>query len=122
VEDVLTRGHAQLAVLALGSTPRGDDLVQHLLCPSPDAKHNNSNFGGYCDPRIDKEYDTALRLSMNNGTLANDQWAKIDRQLVDAAPWVPAWNVSTPALASPRVGNITPHFFFAVPLDQLWVR
>ena len=120
VEDVLTRGQAQLAMLAWSSTPRGDDLVQHLLCP----RHNdsNSNFGGYCDPRIDKEYDTALRLSLNNGTLANDQWARIDRQLVDAAPWVPAWNVSTPALASPRVGNINPHFFFAVPLDQLWVR
>jgi YVTN family beta-propeller protein len=124
IEEVLTPGKAQLAVLAWSSTPRGDDLVQHLLCRSFDAKHNNfdSNFGGFCDRRIDQAYDAALRLALTDGTAANNIWAQVDRQLVDAAPWVPAWNVSTPALASPRVGNITRHFFFSVLLDQLWVR
>ncbi len=124
LDRVLEPGRAQLAVLAWSSTPSGDDLTQHLLCRSFDAAHHNfySNFGAFCDPRIDREYDAALRLAVNDPTAANQLWAQIDQQLVDAAPWVPAWNTSTPALASPRVGNVTPHFLFGVLLDQLWIQ
>jgi peptide/nickel transport system substrate-binding protein len=123
-EDVLTPGRAQLAVLAWSSPPRADDLIEHLLCRSFDAKNSNfySNFGGFCDTRIDRAYDAAVQLAVTDGTAANNMWAQVDQQLVDVAPWVPAWNGSTPALASNRVGNFTRHFFFEVLLDQLWVQ
>ena len=108
--------HAQLAVLAWSSAPRGDDLTQHLLC------NFDSNFGGYCDPRIDRDYNRAVQLAVSDPTHANQLWADIDQRLVDAAPWVPAWNTTTIALASARVGNITPHFLYDILLDQLWVQ
>ena len=116
VDHVLTPGNAQLAVLAWSSAPRGDDLTQHLLC------NFDSNFGGYCDPRIDRDYNRAVQLAVSDPTHANQLWADIDQRLVDAAPWVPAWNTTTIALASARVGNITPHFLYDILLDQLWVQ
>ncbi len=124
IDEVLKPGRAQLTVLAWTSPPGGDDLTQHLLCRSFDAKHHNfySNYGGFCDPRIDREYDAAVRLAVTDPTAANQLWAQIDQQLVDAAPWVPSWNTSTTGLASPRVGNITPHFQYDILLDQLWVQ
>ena len=55
-------------------------------------------------------------------TAANQLWRNIDKQLVDAAPWVPAWTTATTGLAAARVGNITPHFLYPILLDQLWVQ
>jgi peptide/nickel transport system substrate-binding protein len=125
LDGVLTPGGAQLAVLFWTSTPSGDDLTQHLLCRSFDAEHHNfySNYGGFCDPQIDRDYDRAARSALtDHPTEANQLWSQIDQRLVDAAPWVPAWNISTTGLASPRVGDITPHFQYDVLLDQLWVQ
>jgi ABC-type transport system substrate-binding protein len=49
-------------------------------------------------------------------------WARIDRQLVDQAPWVPLYTPRTPYFVSKRVGNWQYHPYFHVLLDQLWVR
>jgi hypothetical protein len=47
--------------------------------------------------------------------------AKIDRELTDAAPWVPLFTPQLPDLTSARVGNYQDNNGFVL-LDQLWVK
>jgi hypothetical protein len=48
--------------------------------------------------------------------------ARIDRQLVDRAPWVPLFTPRTSFFVSKRVGNWQFHPYLLVLLDQIWVR
>jgi YVTN family beta-propeller protein len=75
----------------------------------------------FCDRRIDTEATHAKRISLADPEAAAEIWARLDRQLVDQAPWVPLFNPKTPYLVSARVGD----WQFStggVLLDQLWVR
>lgn len=49
--------------------------------------------------------------------------ARIDRELVDQAPWVPLFNPKLPDFVSKRVGNYQYNLYdLGVLVDQLWVR
>ena len=47
---------------------------------------------------------------------------KIDRELVDAAPWVPLYNPRDLTVLSARTGNYQFHPYWNLLIDQLWVR
>lgn len=49
-------------------------------------------------------------------------WARLDRELVDQAPWVPLFNPRWPVLMSKGVGNWQSNPYQQFLLDQLWVR
>ena len=49
-------------------------------------------------------------------------WAKVDRDIVDAAPWVPYANGLVANLLSTRVGNYQYHPQWGALLGQMWVR
>jgi hypothetical protein len=53
---------------------------------------------------------------------ADEQWAHIDRELVDAAPWIAYSNGKERDFVSKRVGNLQLHPLWGVLFDQLWVR
>ena len=55
-------------------------------------------------------------------TRANRLWAAVDRELVDAAPWVPLYNPRGLEVLSKRVGNYQFNPVYGSLIDQLWVR
>ncbi len=76
----------------------------------------------FCDRRIDDEAAHARAVFETDPAAAGETWARLDRQLVDRAPWVPLFNFKGAYLVSKRVGNWQYHPYMFALLDQLWVR
>jgi hypothetical protein len=49
-------------------------------------------------------------------------WARIERELVDRAVWLPMVTHRTTDLVSRRIGNDQFHPLWGLLVDQLWVR
>jgi hypothetical protein len=101
--------------------PAADDMISpFLMCDSPIPGYNQGRF---CDRSIDREVDRARRLESSDRQAAAHLWAKIDRKLTLAAPWVVIWVMRSSQLFSPRAGNYTYCYLSAgTCLDQVWVR
>jgi len=82
------------------------------------------NPGSFCNRRIDVEIRRALRIQATDPNAAVRSWARIERELVDQAPWVPLFTPQKADLVSKRVGNYqsNPVLWGVALLDQLWVR
>lgn len=95
--------------------PVAADFLDEAACDPPSA--NRTHF---CDRRIDAQL---ARLDEDTPGLAATATlaARIDREVTDAAPWVPLFTPRLPDLISKRVGNYQDQGG-AVLLDQLWVR
>jgi YVTN family beta-propeller protein len=95
-----------------------------LSCPSfLPASEYNLNDAEFCDHGLDREIGRALTAQVANPYAARGLWERVDRQLVDQAPWVPLVNPKTVDVLSKRVGNYqySPNGL-GMMLDQLWVR
>ena len=77
---------------------------------------------GFCDPQIDAMIERASRLQIEDPAASGALWAKIDRVLVDQAPYVWLVNPFDVDLVSERVGNYQWHIQWGGLLNQLWVR
>ena len=77
---------------------------------------------GFCDPRIDAMIDRATQLQLDDPAAAGALWAKIDRAIVDQAPYVWLMNPIAVEFVSERVGNYQYSQQWGSLLDQLWVR
>jgi peptide/nickel transport system substrate-binding protein len=82
----------------------------------------NLSAGGFCDPGLDREMARALRTQATDPTRAAAAWARADREVTNAAPWVPLFTADNVDLLSRRVGNYEYSPQLLVLLDQLWVR
>jgi peptide/nickel transport system substrate-binding protein len=82
----------------------------------------NLNVAEFCDRAIDSQIRRARSLERSDPAAAGEAWSRIDRELVDRAPWVPLYNPRAVTALSARVGNYQYHPFWSVLLDQLWVR
>jgi len=104
--------------------PTPSDFFELLLsCRSFAPRNpNNINVAEFCDPRIDAQVARASALQARDPAAAGELWSRIDHELVDRAPWVPAYNLRTVTVLGPRVGNYKYHPFWNLLLDQLWVR
>jgi YVTN family beta-propeller protein len=83
---------------------------------------DNQNWSEFCDPHIDRQIKDALTLQSVNPEAARALWVRIDRQVVDQAPWVPLVNPKAVDVLSKRVRNYEYSSAFGVLIDQLWVR
>ena len=107
---------AQSGIAGWYGTTLGFDPLNTLSC---DFFQNWANF---CDSGIDRQLRSSLRLFATDPRAAAREWSRIDRQLVDQAPWVPLYTPRTPYFVSRRVGNWQYHPYHYILLDQLWVR
>ena len=82
----------------------------------------NLNAAGFCNPRIDNFSDRATAAQASAPSTAAQLWQRVDRGVVDAAPWLPLINKRGIDLLSERVGNYQRNPQLGVLLDQLWVR
>jgi YVTN family beta-propeller protein len=105
----------QLIPGAWGDTPYGF-FATLFSCGGP------FNHGWFCDPRIEHENLHARLLNATNTRAAANIWAKIDRQLVDAAAVVPLINGHGIDFVSARVRNYQFHPYSGLIADQLWLR
>jgi DNA-binding SARP family transcriptional activator/ABC-type transport system substrate-binding protein/streptogramin lyase len=101
----------------------GSEFANYLSCSQFSSRStNNLNADEFCSHGIDAQVRRASKLLTQNQTAGSAAWSRIDRELVQAAPWAPLYNGRQVALVSARVGNYEYHPYFNVLLDQLWVR
>lgn len=94
------------------------DLFGTLRC------HSSGNWAHFCDSRLDRQ---ARRLATQQTSDAGGGAAlaaRLDREIVDLAPWVPLFTPRVADFASKRVGNYQTSTYpsSSVLLDQVWVR
>jgi peptide/nickel transport system substrate-binding protein len=77
--------------------------------------------GWFCDRRIDRRLGRAQSLKSTNPRAAPAIWARIDRQLVDRAAWVPMVNELGLDFVSERVRNYQFHPYWGQIAEQLWL-
>jgi peptide/nickel transport system substrate-binding protein len=80
------------------------------------------NISGFCDKKIQAQMDQAEALGATDSTAANTLWAKVDKQVTDAAAAAVLFNPKNIDFVSKRVGNFTfsAQYYFLV--DQAWVQ
>jgi YVTN family beta-propeller protein len=76
----------------------------------------------FCDPRIDAMIDRATQTQLEDPAAAGALWAKVDRAIVDQAPYVWLANPIDVEFVSERVGNYQYSQQWGSLLDQLWIR
>jgi YVTN family beta-propeller protein len=98
-------------------------LVQLFSCPAFLPRNpNNQNPSEFCDPGIDRQMRRAQAEQLSDPTASRALWQRVDREITDAAPWVPLIISKNVNFLSKRVGNYqySPAMFMLI--DQLWVR
>ena len=113
--DERTRG-VQAGVIGWYGVPRAaSSLLRDLRCSAPDLSF-------FCDRRVDAGIARAVEVEATDADAAVAQWARIERDIVDRAPWVPLFTPSHASLTSRRVGNFQYNPEWRILFDQLWVR
>jgi len=115
VTDEKTRG-VQAGMIGWYGVPRtASSLFELLRCVPPDLSF-------FCDERTDARIERALEVQATDPDRAIALWTRIERDIVDLAPWVPLFTPSHSLLVSKRVGNYQFNPESRLLLDQLWVR
>jgi len=123
VLDKKTRAQAGMFGWIGGAgSPSSYVLKSSLTCSSirPVPQNNNPSF--FCDRRIDAQIARALKIQAADPGAAAALWTRIERELVDMAPWVPLFTPQRADFVSKRVGNYQYNPAWGALLDQLWVR
>jgi peptide/nickel transport system substrate-binding protein len=81
-----------------------------------------NGHGWFCDRRIDRRNARARSLLATRPREAADEWARLDRELVDRAVWLPMINERGIDFLSTRVANYESHPYWGLAVDQLWVK
>jgi YVTN family beta-propeller protein len=120
-----SRNRAQIGFTgwALGSPDPGAFLAQSFSCAAflpgdPD----NLNPSAFCDPGIDRQMRRAQAEQLSDPTGSRARWQRVDREITDAAPWVPLMVTKDVNFLSKRVGNYQYSPENGMLIDQLWVR
>jgi YVTN family beta-propeller protein len=82
------------------------------------------NWARYCDPVFDRAVNRLAAVQTDDPGAGVALAARLDRQIVARAPWVPLFTPRLADFTSKRVRNYQPNTYAAstVLLDQLWVR
>lgn len=80
------------------------------------------DHGWFCDRHFDRELQRAHSLEATRPRTAASLWARIDREAVDQAAWVPLVNLRQIDFVSARVRNFQHHPYWGIVADQLRLR
>jgi YVTN family beta-propeller protein len=86
---------------------------------NPAATRNGAFF---CDPAADRLMNLADREESTDPQTANTTWARVDRVVTHAAPWVVLANLTNVDFLSTRVTNYQYSPFLGMLLDQLQIH
>jgi YVTN family beta-propeller protein len=91
-------------------------LVGLFSCPARDSSQ-------FCNPGIDRQMRIAEAEQQSDPTGSRALWQRVDREITDAAPWVPLLATKDVNFLSKRVGNYQfSSDGMGLLIDQLWVR
>lgn len=103
-----------------------DFFLPLLTCNSFVQSHSYLGFslnpGAFCDPQVDQAIAQALAAQEANSGAAADDWAQVDRLVVDQAPWVSIANPQSIDFVSRRIGDYQYNPQFGELADLLWVH
>jgi peptide/nickel transport system substrate-binding protein len=98
--------------------PAASDFINVLLsCDSFVPNSNASpNIAGFCNDKIDSEIKQALQTGVTDPDAANTQWAQIDKEITDQAPWAAMYNPKLIDFVSKRVKGykFSPQWYFLI--------
>jgi peptide/nickel transport system substrate-binding protein len=83
---------------------------------------DNLNPSEFCDPGIDRQIRRAQAEQLSDPTRSRARWQRVDREITDAAAWVPLMVSKDVNFLSKRVGNYQYSPQMGMLIDQLWVR
>jgi YVTN family beta-propeller protein len=83
-----------------------------------------TNWAHFCDRQFDRDVERLAAQQANDPSAGAALAARLDREVVDRAPWVPLFTPRFVDFTSKRVGNYQANTYATpgVLLDQLWVR
>jgi peptide/nickel transport system substrate-binding protein len=104
--------------------PAASDFINVLLgCesfhPGSDA---SINISGFCDKSIDAQINKNLITAVSDRKAANAEWAVLDHELTDQAPWLTMFTPKQLDFVSQRLGNFSYSDQFKVIFSQVWVQ
>jgi peptide/nickel transport system substrate-binding protein len=105
--------------------PSSSELLGGLTCDSfipNDTTGAAINTSEFCDPSIDRTIAEARAKQSIDPAAATALWTKVDRALVDEAPFVPMVIPQTVDLVSPRLGNYENNPALGMLLDLAWIK
>jgi len=118
-----TTGGLQAGMMGYYGSPRAPStMITSLTCDSIRPGKQNLNPSFFCDRTVDAQIARAQETQITDPYAAVGAWARIEKHLVDLAPWVPLIRPWSGDLVSQRVGNYQYHPAWGILLDQLWVR
>jgi peptide/nickel transport system substrate-binding protein len=104
--------------------PAASDFLNILLgCGSFHPNSNSSpNIAEFCNRGIQAKMDHALKTGITDQATADDEWAQVDKEVTDQAPWVAMMNTKYINFVSKRVKGFqfSPQWYFM--LDQASVK
>jgi YVTN family beta-propeller protein len=118
-------------IMQMGVAPQiavnGDILPGYPLDPSSYIPSflgctGGNNWGGYCNPAVDREMQQAQQFDLTNPPKARVAWETIDRQLTNAAAWVPFATYPEIELTSRRLHNYQYNPVWGFLADQSWIH
>jgi len=78
--------------------------------------------GYFCDPALDRAMQRASQFGLTDPARSAAAWTAVDRQLTDAAAWVPTVSLRVVELTSRRLGNYQYNPVWGFLADQSWVH
>jgi len=98
--------------------PAASDFLNILLgCGSIHPNSNSSpNIAQFCDKGIQAKMTQAASTGITDPAAANKQWAQVDKEVTDQAPWVSMYNPKYVDFLSTRVKGyqFSPQWFFLI--------
>ena len=85
-----------------GGVPGSGSSAVRRSCPGSPDNHNPSEF---CDPSIDRQMRKAQAEQLSDPAGVRALWQRVDREITDAALWVPLIATKDVNFLSKRVGN-----------------
>jgi YVTN family beta-propeller protein len=76
----------------------------------------------FCDRAFERRTQRLLAAQAREPQAATEQWARLERELVERAIAIPLVNPKEVAFVSKRVGNFQQHPVLGTLISQLWVR
>jgi len=120
-----SRTHAQVGGTGWNTDyPNPSSIIdQQFRCNAfHPASPSNNNVAAFCDPRTDALIAKAEALAATNSQRSDRIWARIDRRIVDQAPYAPIYVQHAIDFVSRRVGDYQYSPVWGVLVDQLWIR
>jgi peptide/nickel transport system substrate-binding protein len=123
VGDSRNRAQIGFAGWFLGYPDPSGFLAQVFRCAAfVPGNPEQLNLSQFCDPRIDRQMRRADAEQQSDPIGSRARWQQVDRELTDAAPWVPLIVTKDVNFLSKRVGNYQYSQANGMLIDQLWVR